>query len=310
MHQWAKLVANCTLDSWREALGALLTYCAPGEREQLAAQLGDRLVGDGKQSEALLCFIVAGEMDKAVESWLMMEGADLAKASGLQSLVEVVVMVRAAVAARGLPIQARSDGQVSQALAKYAGLLAGQGSLRTALSYLSQVEVGEGELAELKQRLEQSLAPRAQAPVQAGRQPLRGRQSSLTPAPRKISNEPPSYNTYSQQQPFMQPQEPPVNTYQPYKPPSMEREPAPPVPTFPPTFPNAAPAPSATRSSNPLLGEFLASLTFSIERYFRWQANSGCLCGIASSSISRLSASSYPSVLRVSATGATSIFFP
>ena len=78
MHQWAKLVANCTLDSWREALGALLTYCAPGEREQLAAQLGDRLVGDGKQSEALLCFIVAGEMDKAVESWLMMEGADLA----------------------------------------------------------------------------------------------------------------------------------------------------------------------------------------------------------------------------------------
>jgi len=254
MHQWAKLVANCTLDSWREALGALLTYCAPGEREQLAAQLGDRLVGDGKQSEALLCFIVAGEMDKAVESWLMMEGADLAKASGLQSLVEVVVMVRAAVAARGLPIQARSDGQVSQALAKYAGLLAGQGSLRTALSYLSQVEVGEGELAELKQRLEQSLAPRAQAPVQAGRQPARGRQSSLTPAPRKISNEPPSYNTYGQQQPFMQPQEPPVNTYQPYKPPSMEREPAPPVPTFPPTFPNAAPAPSAARSSNPLLG--------------------------------------------------------
>ena len=262
MHQWAKLVANCTLDSWREALGALLTYCAPGEREQLAAQLGDRLVGDGKQSEALLCFIVAGEMDKAVESWLMMEGADLAKASGLQSLVEVVVMVRAAVAARGLPTQARSDGQVSQALAKYAGLLAGQGSLRTALSYLSQVEVGEGELAELKQRLEQSLAPRAQAPVQAGRQPARGRQSSLTPAPRKISNEPPSYNTYGQQQPFMQPQEPPVNTYQPYKPPSMEREPAPPVPTFPPTFPNAAPASSATRSSNPLLGEFLASLTF------------------------------------------------
>ena len=310
MHQWAKLVANCTLDSWREALGALLTYCAPGEREQLAAQLGDRLVGDGKQSEALLCFIVAGEMDKAVESWLMMEGADLAKASGLQSLVEVVVMVRAAVAARGLPTQARSDGQVSQALAKYAGLLAGQGSLRTALSYLSQVEVGEGELAELKQRLEQSLAPRAQAPVQAGRQPARGRQSSLTPAPRKISNEPPSYNTYGQQQPFIQPQEPPVSTYQPYKPPSMEREPAPPVPTFPPTFPNAAPASSATRSSNPLLGEFLASPTFSIERYSRWQANSGCLCGLSSSSISRLSASSYPSVLRVSATGTTTIFFP
>ena len=174
----------------------------------------------------------------------------MGKAAGLQSLVEVVVIVRAAVTARGLPAQAKSGGQVSQALARYAGLLAGQGSLRTALSYLSQVEVGEGELAELKQRLEQSLAPRAQAPVQAIRQPARGRQSSLIPAARKMSNEQPSYNNYGQQQ-FMQPQEPPSNSYQQYKPPSMERE-APPVPTFPSNFPNATSS-SSSRSSNPLI---------------------------------------------------------
>jgi len=252
MHQWAKFVANCTLECWREVLAALLTYCGPGEREMLAAQLGDRLVGEGKQSEALLCFTVAGEMDKAVESWLQMEGADMAKAAGLQSLVEVVVIVRAAVTARGLSAQAKSGGQVSQALARYAGLLAGQGSLRTALAYLSQVEVGDGELAELKQRLEQSLAPRAQVPAQAARQPARGRQSSLTPAPRKMSNEQPSYNSYGQQQPFMPPQEPPANSYQQYKPPSMERE-APSVPTFPSNFPNAT-SPSSSRSTNPLLG--------------------------------------------------------
>merc|ERR1719234_1328621 len=262
MHQWAKLVANCTLDCWREALAALLTYCAPGEREMLAAQLGDRLVVGGKQSEALLCFTVAGEMDKAVESWLQMDGADMAKASGLQSLVEVVVIVRAAVTARGLSAQAKSGGQVSQALARYAGLLAGQGSLRTALSYLSQVEVGEGELAELKQRLEQSLAPRAaaqqQPAVQAARQQqlARGRQASLTPAPRKMSNDQPSFNYGQPQQPsFMQPQEPHSNSYQQqYKPPSMEREALPPVPTFPSAFPTATSPSSASRSSNPLLG--------------------------------------------------------
>jgi len=124
--------------------------------------------------------------------------------------------------------------------------------LRTALAYLSQVEVGDGELAELKQRLEQSLAPRAQVPAQAARQPARGRQSSLTPAPRKMSNEQPSYNSYGQQQPFMPPQEPPANSYQQYKPPSMERE-APSVPTFPSNFPNAT-SPSSSRSTNPLLG--------------------------------------------------------
>merc|ERR1712172_126168 len=185
----------------------------------------------------------------------------MAKAAGLQSLVEVVVIVRAAVTARGLPAQAKSGGQVSQALARYAGLLAGQGSLRTALSYLSQVEVGEGELAELKQRLEQSLAPRAAAQppnVQAARQqqPARGRQASLTPAPRKMSNDvQPSFNYGQQpQQPFMQPQEPPSNSYQQqYKPPSMERE-APPVPTFPSAFPTATSPSNASRSSNPLLG--------------------------------------------------------
>merc|ERR1719234_217337 len=203
-------------------------------------------------------------MDKAVESWLQMDGADMAKAAGLQSLVEVVVIVRAAVTARGLPAQAKSGGQVSQALAGYAGLLAGQGSLRTALSYLSQVEVGEGELAELKQRLEQSLAPRAAAQppnVQAARQqqPARGRQASLTPAPRKMSNDvQPSFNYGQQpQQPsFMQPQEPPIsNSYQQqYKPPSMEREALPPVPTFPSAFSTATSPSSASRSSNPLLG--------------------------------------------------------
>ena len=158
-----------------------------------------------------------------------------------------------------------SGGQVSQALARYAGLLAGQGSLRTALSYLSQVEVGEGELAELKQRLEQSLAPRTapQQPsnVQAARQqqPARGRQASLTPAPRKMSNDQPSFNYGQPQQPsFMQPQEPPLsNSYQQqYKPPSMERE-APPVPTFPSAFPTATSPSSASRSSNPLLGKLL-----------------------------------------------------
>ena len=117
------------------------------------------------------------------------------------------------------------------------------------------VEVGEGELAELKQRLEQSLAPRAQAPVQAIRQPARGRQSSLVPAQRKMSNEQPSYNYGQPQQPFMQPQEPPSNSYQQYKPPSMERE-VPPVPTFPSAFPNATSPSSASRSSNPLLGKF------------------------------------------------------
>merc|ERR1719464_2160859 len=67
-----------------------------------------------------------------------------------------------------------------------------------------------------------------------------------------MSNEQPPYSSYGHQ-PFMQPQEPPANSYQQYKPPSMERE-APPVPTFPSNFPNATSPSNASRSSNPLLG--------------------------------------------------------
>jgi hypothetical protein len=71
----------------------------------------------------MLAFTVAGDMDRVVEQWLVLEAGDLTKvpspvllllhlllqAGQLQQLVEVVVMVRAAVQARGLTAQARQE---------------------------------------------------------------------------------------------------------------------------------------------------------------------------------------------------------
>jgi hypothetical protein len=49
--------------------------------------------------------VVAGSLDRVVECWMQVEGGSEAvpsTASSLQELVEVVVMVRAAVQARGM----------------------------------------------------------------------------------------------------------------------------------------------------------------------------------------------------------------
>ena len=261
---WDRLVLHCSLDSWREALAAVLTYTGPGERERLSGQLAARLASGGREGEALLVFTVAGDMDRVVDTWLGVEAGDLAQAQELQHLVEVVVMVRAAVVARGLPATVSQGGRVQEALARYAGLLAAQGSLGTALAYLNQVESGgEGELGELKARLEKSLAPakavQQQPVVQQGRS---ARQPSQTPSfgSRKSSLDPysshgqPSYFQPPQQeqpqQTFLQPQQPPSQQH--YQPPNPYQPPSDPVPTFQP--PPSLPAAPTSQPSNPLLG--------------------------------------------------------
>jgi protein transport protein SEC31 len=70
MDSWVRLVQNCAVDSWKEALAALLTYTQLGDRESLAGGLAERLAAVGRDSEAMLCYTVAWDMDRVVESWL------------------------------------------------------------------------------------------------------------------------------------------------------------------------------------------------------------------------------------------------
>ena len=94
------------MSPWRETLAALLTYCAVGEREDLAnrycngcffyyynlllPRLGQRLQAAGQGEEAILAFCVAGEMDRLVEAWLEGQGGQgTASAAQLQQLLEV-----------------------------------------------------------------------------------------------------------------------------------------------------------------------------------------------------------------------------
>ena len=174
MEDWQKLVANCRLDSWREVLAAVLTYTDPGTKYKLAGQLAARLAG----AEALQCHLVAGDLDSVVAAWLQLRDAATAEdTAALQDLVELATVARAAVTRRGLVTASAPGGELSAALGKYASLLASQGSLATAMSYLPDDTVaGDRELSDLKERLQKALAAPAAAAAPAQRGSGRGQQ--------------------------------------------------------------------------------------------------------------------------------------
>ena len=179
---WEKLVTNCDLSSWREVLAAVLTYTDTASKHLLAGRLGDRLAGEQESLvSALQCYLVSGDLDKIVSSWLELTGGERSPAS-LQELVELAVVSRAAVSRRGLNSSSQPGGQLSSALGQYASLLASQGSLATAMSYLPEDAVaGDKDLAQLKERLQKALA--SPAPVQRAARTSQqaGRNVSSTP---------------------------------------------------------------------------------------------------------------------------------
>ena len=265
---WEKLVTNCDLSSWREVLAAVLTYTDVSRKHVLAGRLGDRLA-EGKEKErmvsALQCYLVAGDLDKIVSSWLDLTGTADPSPSDLQELVELAVVSRAAVARRGLTSSSCPGGQLSSALGQYASLLASQGSLATAMSYLPEETVaGDKELTQLKERLQKALAgPGPAQPQRTGRGSQAvarntsggsyssSRHSFSQPAPARRPSMEPNYGAFNTAQPYSTPHmmTPAVSAYQPTPAPS-QPPPVEPVPTLqppPPASDSSAPA------SNPLL---------------------------------------------------------
>lgn len=140
----------------------------------MSGRLADRLSATGGDNvvNGLVCYIVAGDVEKVVTSWLGVVD-DVDSPASLQELVEVLVLVRGAGQARGIANSNLPGGHLSEALAQYATLLAGQGSLATALSYLEEELVGEDQqLQDLRERVQKAFTRTKQAaPVVAPEQP-------------------------------------------------------------------------------------------------------------------------------------------
>uniref|UniRef100_U5EYS2 Protein transport protein Sec31A n=1 Tax=Corethrella appendiculata TaxID=1370023 RepID=U5EYS2_9DIPT len=182
---WSGVVSQCTVDSWKEALVAILTH----SKHQTSIQcerLGERLQieanGDSEIAKnAILCYICAGSTERLVEAWNISKGGIINASMApfdesndknnnnnrdLQDLIEVVMILQ-----KGLEKQGRNvepTGKLADLLSQYAGLLAAQGSLSSALTYLGASL--DPEMIELRDRLYYALGHKQlNAPVSTAR---------------------------------------------------------------------------------------------------------------------------------------------
>uniref|UniRef100_A0A8C1UAZ4 Protein transport protein Sec31A n=1 Tax=Cyprinus carpio TaxID=7962 RepID=A0A8C1UAZ4_CYPCA len=136
MKDWLDILETCDLQNWKEALAAVMTYAKPEEFSSLCGLLGSRLEAAedaALQAQACLCYICAGTVEQLVAYWA--KAQDSSSPLALQELVEkVVVLQRAVLRAQG----GVSDmgALLAEKMNQYASLLASQGSLQTAISYL------------------------------------------------------------------------------------------------------------------------------------------------------------------------------
>ncbi|XP_009979852.1 PREDICTED: protein transport protein Sec31A, partial [Tauraco erythrolophus] len=134
---WKEIVRSCDLQNWREALAAVLTYARPDEFAALCDLLGDRLESEGDsllQTQACLCYICAGNVEKLVACWTKAQDGN--SPLSLQELIEKVIILRKAVQLTQTVDPNAVGALLAEKMSQYANLLAAQGSIAAALSFL------------------------------------------------------------------------------------------------------------------------------------------------------------------------------
>lgn len=163
---WSTVISQCSTDSWKEALVATLTYCRENV-PTLCERLGDRLQSESVNNSnaiqnAILCYICAGNAERLAECLLTAAQSNGTNGTAtdyspstkeLQDLVEVVILFQKALELQGRNVNA--SGKLAELLSQYAGLLASQGALNSALIYLGPSEAAD--IVELRERLYHTL---------------------------------------------------------------------------------------------------------------------------------------------------------
>ncbi|XP_060103106.1 protein transport protein Sec31A isoform X8 [Heteronotia binoei] len=134
---WKEIVQSCDLQNWKEALAAVLTYARPDEFAALCDLLGSRLENEGDsllQTQACLCYICAGNVEKLVACWTKAQDGN--NPLSLQDLIEKVVILRKAVQLTQAMDADAVGSLLAEKMSQYANLLASQGSIAAALAFL------------------------------------------------------------------------------------------------------------------------------------------------------------------------------
>ncbi|XP_012294857.2 protein transport protein Sec31B isoform X10 [Aotus nancymaae] len=150
---WKDVVCTCSLKNWREALALLLTYSGPEKFPELCDMLGTRMEQEGGKaltSEAQLCYVCSGSVERLVECWAKCQQA--LSPTALQDLMEkVMVLNRSLELLRG-PLGVSPGPATTYRVTQYANLLAAQGSLATAMSFLPS-DCAQPPVQQLRDRL-------------------------------------------------------------------------------------------------------------------------------------------------------------
>ena len=140
------IVKSRVLAKWRETLAILCTYAPAEEWGALAGVLAGRLADAGDAHAATLCHICAGDVDAAVRHWMDALPSGKVSPTALHSVLEKAVVLTRATG------QASSPGLANLAVS-YAELLASQGQLTSAITYLDMVSDGGEAVTTLRDRI-------------------------------------------------------------------------------------------------------------------------------------------------------------
>ncbi|XP_055450554.1 protein transport protein Sec31A isoform X21 [Psammomys obesus] len=174
MKNWKEIVESCDLKNWREALAAVLTYAKPDEFSALCDLLGARLESEGDsllQTQACLCYICAGNVEKLVACWTKAQDGN--NPLSLQDLIEKVVILRKAVQLSQAMDTNTVGTLLAEKMSQYASLLAAQGSIAAALAFLPD-NSSQPNIVQLRDRL-----------CRAQGKPVPGQESSKSPYERQ-----------------------------------------------------------------------------------------------------------------------------
>uniref|UniRef100_A0A8C4V1H6 Protein transport protein Sec31A n=1 Tax=Falco tinnunculus TaxID=100819 RepID=A0A8C4V1H6_FALTI len=135
---WKEIVQSCDLQNWREALAAVLTYARPDEFAALCDLLGNRLESEGDsllQTQACLCYICAGNVEKLVACWTKARDGNSPLSLQVGDFIKVLEVTRSVQLTQAVDPNA-VGALLAEKMSQYANLLASQGSIAAALTFL------------------------------------------------------------------------------------------------------------------------------------------------------------------------------
>ncbi len=129
-----EMVVESDLNNWKETLAILITYTTTNKYRELVNLLGSRLEREGRNTPAVVCYICAHNVDKAIEMWTS-QGKNESSLLSLHHAVEKIAVLAHATHA----LQQGGSRLLSVKYSEYAAMLASQGNLVGAFNYLTRV---------------------------------------------------------------------------------------------------------------------------------------------------------------------------